>query len=418
MKLFEAAKTVDIRDIYERYCDKIKKIKKGKSSYAVKCPFHNDRNPSFNIYPNNTWYCFSCKESGTGVDLVMKAKGLDALEAAKLICKDFGVEYEDGVATYADSGNKTVEELTKQANALLDLNDYMAKVFVNFLQTAPNPKYFDDRGVGSLKASHQLGYCPGKPLFKDIEKGKEYGLCDDKGVCVFHDRYIIPIVSFSERVIGFIGRATPEAEAAGAPKYLISANNLIFQKRKVFYNPNGLRTKDDGVYVVEGVFDALAMIASGIENVVCPFGNSLSDQQLEAFRKHGKDLICAFDADQSGKEAKWKLFRYAKGIKVLTPVGDMQGCKDAGEIAEKFGPEAVVDAYSSVQAAPDFLLEQMKAKGLFDTEDGQEKAWEYLAKVIGAEAQEFNAKYPINIGYTPMAFKRYWKRFYELALHE
>ena len=421
MKLFEAAKSVDIKAVYEKYVGKISRFKKGKNSVAVKCPFHDDKSPSFNLYPNNTYYCFGCKESGTNVDLVMKVKNVDNVTAAKTICEDFGVQYDDPYPTREqnpDSPRKTPEEMTAEANLLLAINEKLAQAFHIYLQTAPNPKYFDERGVGSLKESHLFGYCPNKPLFKEVTKAKAAGYCDDNGVCVFHDRYVVPIVSFSEKVIGFIGRATPELEAGGAPKYLISANSIIFQKRKVFFNPNGLKTKDDGVYVVEGVFDALALIASGIENVVCPLGSSLSDQQLDIFRKFGKAINCAFDSDNAGKEATWKLMRYAKGVKVNVPTGDMRGCKDYGELIQEYGEENVAKACSPLQSAPDFLLDKMAEKGLFHTEDGQDVAWENLAKVIGSANPAFKEKYPYNIGYTPVAFKRYWKKFSELIALE
>ena len=415
MKLFDAAKSVDIKEIYKKYVGELGRFKKGKASIAVKCPFHDDKTPSLNLFPNNTYYCFGCEEYGTNIDFVMKMKNVDNATAAKIICEDFGIQYEDTLATRTEGGHKSPAALTQDANELLALNEQLTQVFCSYLPTAPNPKYFDDRGVGALKTSHRLGYCPSKPIFKDIPKGQEHALCDEKGVCVFHDRYIVPIVSFSEKVIGFIGRATPELEATGAPKYLITANNVIFQKRRVFYNPNGLKTEESGVFVVEGVFDALALIAAGVENVVCPFGNSLSDQHLDVFRKFGKAINCAFDADVPGKEATWKLMRYARGIKVNIPVGDMLGCKDYGEIIEKYGEENVAKACSELKTAPDFLLDGMKEKGMFKTEDGQDAAWENLAKVIGSANPAFREKYPYNLGYTPVAFKRYWKKFSDLV---
>ena len=36
------------------------------------CPFHNDKTPSFFIYPDNSFYCFSCKEGGDAITFVMR----------------------------------------------------------------------------------------------------------------------------------------------------------------------------------------------------------------------------------------------------------------------------------------------------------------------------------------------------------
>ena len=68
------------------------------SSYGVEvkrgnkasCPFHQDRNPSMS-FKNNRFKCFSCGESGSVIDLVMKLLNVDKDEAAKRINEDFGL---------------------------------------------------------------------------------------------------------------------------------------------------------------------------------------------------------------------------------------------------------------------------------------------------------------------------------------
>lgn len=50
------------------------------------CPLHEERTPSFRIYPNNnSWYCFGCGEGGDVIDLVMKTQGLSFSKALKFI---------------------------------------------------------------------------------------------------------------------------------------------------------------------------------------------------------------------------------------------------------------------------------------------------------------------------------------------
>lgn len=48
-----------------------------------KCPFHQEKIGSFTIYPNNTYYCFSCKRGGDSIDFIMQLEGLSFPEAVR-----------------------------------------------------------------------------------------------------------------------------------------------------------------------------------------------------------------------------------------------------------------------------------------------------------------------------------------------
>ena len=55
------------------------------------CPLHNEKTPSFTVYPNNnTWHCFGCGAGGSVIDFVMYC-GLDALEAVKKLDSDYNL---------------------------------------------------------------------------------------------------------------------------------------------------------------------------------------------------------------------------------------------------------------------------------------------------------------------------------------
>lgn len=43
---------------------------------GIPCPIHDGRNPNFNLYPNNSYYCFKCCAHGSnGIDLIRDLKG-------------------------------------------------------------------------------------------------------------------------------------------------------------------------------------------------------------------------------------------------------------------------------------------------------------------------------------------------------
>jgi hypothetical protein len=47
------------------------------------CPFHEEKTPSFFIFPDNHFYCFGCQEHGSAIDFLMKTKNIDFISAVK-----------------------------------------------------------------------------------------------------------------------------------------------------------------------------------------------------------------------------------------------------------------------------------------------------------------------------------------------
>lgn len=60
-----------IKDLYEG------QLKLSGSRLTGLCPFHQEKTPSFFIYPNNTWFCFgACSIGGDAITFIMILKGL------------------------------------------------------------------------------------------------------------------------------------------------------------------------------------------------------------------------------------------------------------------------------------------------------------------------------------------------------
>jgi DNA primase len=86
--LFERVKAaVGIADVAERFGG----LKLDRSGKAC-CPFHSEKTPSFSVKKSdNIFKCFGCGESGDAIDFVAKLKGIESLDAAKLIAEAFGI---------------------------------------------------------------------------------------------------------------------------------------------------------------------------------------------------------------------------------------------------------------------------------------------------------------------------------------
>lgn len=433
MDLFDTANIeVSILDIYGKYVNPVNKTwKKGKrNNYVnVRCPFHEDRRPSLYLYDNNMWYCFSCgQEEGVSHDnvgFVAKLKNIDRTSAAKIICSDFGKTYDAPKPKHRYCGGRngaSPEEEAYEKQFLANMNQRLANLFHSYLASAPDRDYFKKRGLGSLVDEYLLGYCPQKSLFKPDTKPeviatlKEHGICNDQGESVFAGRYIVPIRDMAGTIVGFIGRLPDSEIREGRPKYLNSCNSALFNKRKVFFNPQGMMTDSDKVFIVEGVFDALSYIAAGIKNVVSPLGSSLSDEHLKILkyrvaRRVGKTIVLAFDRDEAGYEATERAIGYIRDMRVDIATGDFKGKKDANELLMSFGAAQVGSILTQSVPAPEYLISRYATTGLLKAISGQEKLWCALAKFLGSNEQGYRDRYPLNTAYTPVTFGIYWGKY-------
>lgn len=73
------AKDVPIAELYDG-----KLFKGGKGRMVGRCPFHDERTPSFYIHKDNRWSCFGqCSEHGDSIAFIMKRDGLKFIQAVK-----------------------------------------------------------------------------------------------------------------------------------------------------------------------------------------------------------------------------------------------------------------------------------------------------------------------------------------------
>ena len=153
--VFDVAKSISIKTVYEKYSGV--SLDKHRARGNVPCPFHSDAKPSMHLYEKtNSFYCFSCKKSGSPIDLFKEimthTNGLvysDDFEAAKDLCEAFGLEYE-------------THEPNPGYKDYVAVYNWVAKLY-NFLlhtTTCPQPNYFVDRGFKSIEKEYLLGYCP------------------------------------------------------------------------------------------------------------------------------------------------------------------------------------------------------------------------------------------------------------------
>lgn len=74
----DLANKVEIESLYSGKLRKVGRVLMGL------CPFHEERTPSFAIYPEgNTWHCFACGIGGDALSFYMKQTGVSFIKAVE-----------------------------------------------------------------------------------------------------------------------------------------------------------------------------------------------------------------------------------------------------------------------------------------------------------------------------------------------
>jgi DNA primase len=309
-------------------------LRKAGKSFQGLCPFHNERTPSFYVFPESqTWHCFGCNEGGDVFTFVEKQQGLDFHEALLYLAEKAGVAVEE----YGGSD----PEQERQANALKErlrkLNEDAALWFHQMLlrskDAAEARTYVQSRGISSESVmTFSLGYAPdhrdnlsryllgqGYTEYELINGGlarpretpnelvgtraSVSGTKQGGGVYdYFRNRLIFPIRDMRGRVIGFGGRALGE----GQPKYLNSPQTPLFEKNNVLYALD--RARDaiklaKQVVIVEGYVDAVIAHQYGTKQTVACIGSAITEKHIQQLKKLTKQVTLALDPDAAGAAA-------------------------------------------------------------------------------------------------------------------
>jgi DNA primase len=288
-------------------------LKRQGKEYSARCPFHDERSPSFTVSPTKQFYhCFGCGAHGTALSFVMNFDRLEFLDAVEELAKRVGME---------------VPRDTQQRNANPDTQDLYsavdtaAKFFHRQLAASPKAQaYLDGRGVSAaIREQFQIGYAPdGFSALKDalgtdprrmqlLERGglfskNERGHVYDK----FRDRVMFPIFDRRGRVIAFGGRVL---EKDDGPKYLNSPETPLFHKGRELYGLWQVRqahNKIDKLIVVEGYMDVVALFQHGVDCAVATLGTATTPDHAELLFRNAPDVYFCFDGDRAGRGAAWK----------------------------------------------------------------------------------------------------------------
>ena len=311
----EIKSRLDILDVISGYVP----LKKAGHNYKGLCPFHNEKTPSFVVFPDTQgWHCFgACGIGGDIFTFVMKRENLDFGEALAMLAAKAGVELQPREA--ATSGDEA--KLERLRAIIADAAGYYHYLLNKAGEAAIAREYLTRRGLTeATQEAWQLGYALDSwDVLRDRLTGKGYTLDeieatglvirrDDGSGCYdrFRGRLMIPIRDVQGRTIGFGARILREDPARPAPKYMNSPQTPLFDKGNVLFGLDmarkAIRDADLGV-LVEGYMDVMMSHQVGVCNVVAGMGTALGETQMRQLKRYTGNITLALDPDAAGDHA-------------------------------------------------------------------------------------------------------------------
>ena len=362
------------------------KLDRAGKSWKGKCPFHNEKTPSFFVSPERgSYYCFGCSASGDIFTFVEEFEGLDFKGALKLLADKAGVTLE----TYSKENKEDKSEKEK----LYEIMEEATKFFENNLKIyRPAQGYLRSRGLEEKTIKDfRIGYAilDWRTLYdylksksftdKEIEiaglakrpEDKQKGMYDR-----FRGRVIFPISDSSGRIIAFSGRilvdpSTNSGQAINQPKYLNSPETPIFNKSSVLFGIDKAKEsirKNNFSILVEGQMDLVLSHQAGFKNTVASSGTAMTNQvvskenlinNLGLIFLLSKNIVLAFDPDQAGLKAGSRFAKIALSLGMDVKVAIMKEGVDPADTISKEGKDAWKEVIRNSKHFIPFMLERI-----------------------------------------------------------
>lgn len=372
---------IEIEDVVSQYVE----LKRRGSTLIGLCPFHNEKTPSFTVYPKTqSFYCFGCGVGGDSVTFIKNIEHLDYLDAVKLLADKAGMEMPE---------SNVDDTLSKTKRKILTINRLAAKFFHACLYDK-NSKiaqdYYKKRNISETTVKKfGLGYAPDSwdSLYKfliskgftafDIEqagliKKNRYGKYFD----IFRNRVITPIIDIRGNVIAFGGRVLDDSK----PKYINTSDTLIYKKTNELFSLNFAKENiKSSIILCEGYMDVISMYQAGIKNAVAGCGTALTSEQVRVISRYADEVVLIYDSDEAGQKALKKAISLFNQTNVTVRIPKLFGGKDPDEIINKLGPDRFMGMIE--KSANEIEYKLNSAKNNFNTETNSGKI-EYINEAI------------------------------------
>ena len=355
----------DIVDVVGSYVT----LKRAGSNFSGLCPFHNEKTPSFTVFPaTRSCHCFGCGAGGDVITFIKRVENLDYVEALEFLAARSGITIpEDNSNSREQSvSRKRIYAMNLEAakffrNCLMDKDigvealDYfcqkrklnMATVKRFGLGYSPNDfgmltVYL--RKLGYTDEEMQIGFLAGKSK----KNGRSYDY--------YRNRVIFPLIDTSGNIVGFGGRNMDGSE----PKYLNTSDTPAFKKSRFLFGLNFAKNHcQEYMILCEGYMDVIALHEAGFENAVATLGTAITSEHARIFAKYTNKVITCLDSDNAGQTATQKAIRLLGEVGVEVRILKLSGAKDPDEYIKKFGADSFRRVLGESKTGFDYNVEKI-----------------------------------------------------------
>jgi DNA primase len=387
---------LDRTDIVE-VIDRRVPLKKSGKNFSARCPFHDEKTPSFSVNQEKQfYYCFGCGAGGNAIGFLMDYERLEFPRAVETLADAAGLEVPKEATA--------LQEEPQQKRTLYSLMEQVADYYRQQLREHPAKQravdYLKNRGLsGEIARDFDIGYAPPgwDNLIKALGKtDEEKQLLIDAGMLVdreednklydrFRDRIMFPIRDSRGRVIAFGGRVLGDDK----PKYLNSPETAIFHKGKElygFYQARKANRQLQRILIVEGYMDVIALSQNNINWAAATLGTATSADHLKRVFRQCPEVIFCFDGDEAGRKAANRALETSlptmedgRQIRFLfLPDGE-----DPDSLVRNIGNDAFQRLADKATPLEQFLFDHLSTDLDVDTMNGRARLSKLAAPMIG-----------------------------------
>lgn len=370
----EVVRRNDIEEVIGQY---VQLRRRGRTLSGL-CPFHNEKTPSFVVYPDTqSFYCFGCGAAGDVINFVRKYNNLGYVESVKQLASRVGMPLP--------------EEEDKEAKArqrLLEINRCAARYFYEQLnaktpEAAQARRYWKEKRGLSDAAIRRfgLGYAPqdfGGLLHYLRRRGFSESELERSGLVkrsakgnlydIFRHRVMVPIIDVRGSIIAFGGRVLDDSK----PKYINSPETQVYHKSRTLFALNIAKKSTSKRYILcEGYMDVISMHEAGFDTAVCACGTALTAEQVKLLSEYADEVVLSYDSDEAGQKATERSLGLFANSPVKVSVLSYQGAKDPDEFIKKYGRERFDMLLNGTANPTEFQLKKSKSKYDLRSDDGR-----------------------------------------------
>lgn len=347
--LYELKSRSDLTEIASSY---VTLKRRGRNMVGL-CPFHSEKTPSFNIYPENgSFYCFGCGAGGDVITFMMRIENLDYIDAVRALAQRAGMDMPE------NNYDNSMRELRRR---ILEANREAARYYYSVLysaQGAQGLEYLRSRGLLERTIKHfGLGFSPENRFaltdylrdkgFKPQELVAANLVYQNKGGSIsdrFYNRVMFPIIDLRGNVIAFGGRIMTDQK----PKYLNTSDTPVFKKSTNLFSLNFAKNSGKrSLILCEGYMDVIALHQAGFTSAVATLGTALTQEQAMLMKRYADEVYICYDSDEAGQKAAQRAIGLLRDAGIKIRVISVPGAKDPDEFLRENGAKGA-EMFSSV----------------------------------------------------------------------